>query len=117
VEDIIINISAVIAILLPIFNVYAAIKLFNLSRRYPEIIALKDRWQASFFLAISSVAGGLLGISRLSSIATGESLFPGFTGLAIILVVVLAPSIPNILWVIREKRHHFDGPNSTRKDI
>jgi hypothetical protein len=112
-EEIIINLAAIIAILLPVFNVYAAIRLRNLHHAYPDILALKDRWQASFFLAVSSIAGGLLGMSRLSAITTGESLFPGFAGLVIILLVVLAPSIPNILWVVREQRNHFDGPDST----
>jgi hypothetical protein len=106
-ENTIINIAAVVAILLPIFNVYAAIKLRRIYERHREIEALKERSLGATANAVASVCGGLLGISRITTITTGESLFPGLVGLFIILGVVLVPSIPNIIWLNKYRRNDF----------
>jgi hypothetical protein len=106
-ENTIINIAAIVAILLPIFNVYAAIKLRRIYERHREIEALKERSLGATANAVASVCGGLLGISRITTITTGESLFPGLVGLFIILGVVLVPSIPNIIWLNKYRRNDF----------
>lgn len=103
-EDIIINIAAVLALVLPVFSVLAAYKLWRLERTHKGIATLRERAQSAGIMAFVSVLGGLLGLQRLYAVSFGGLLIPREIYLVIVVLLVVSTSIPNIWWLYQYRK-------------
>lgn len=108
-EDILINIAAVLALILPIFSVWAAISMYRISRRHPKVTSLRERSNAASILAFTSVLGGLVGLSRLNSVVLGDPLISREVYTLSLVLIILLTSVPNVLWVIGYKAGNTSG--------
>ena len=101
--DIIINVGAIVILILPIFSVLAAFRLWRLTRKHSELIALRERAQMAGVLAVGSVFGLLVSLNRLwnQSHPGGDPLIASPITVFLMLGIVLSTSIPNIVWLYR----------------
>jgi len=109
-EDFILNIAAVLALVLPVFSVWAAISLFRLSRANPRVTALRERSRTAGILALTSVFGGFVGLHRIYTVTVGDSLLPREVCVILLVLIILLTSVPNVLWALGYKMGDLNGP-------
>jgi hypothetical protein len=110
VEDTIVNIAAIIALVLPPFSVWAAFRLWRIARAHPNIVSLQERSQSAIILAIASLLGGLVATNRLIAVGTSAHILSNDVQAMLLAAIIITCSVPNIVWAITYTRNHFsDG--------
>lgn len=99
-----IELLATVILLLPVVDWAAVVVMFTLART-GRVAALHERLRTAFFGAIAASLGALLAVLVLTRTRIGPDAFT-----AILAVIVIAPSLPSLLWLVQWLRNGFrDG--------
>lgn len=100
-EDFILSVITVLAVVLPAISIYVAYKLFKASRseRGKGVTALRERANTAIVLAVSGVCGAILGINRAYYLATTNTFLSPTDGLFLLSIIIIATSLPGIFWL------------------
>jgi ABC-type uncharacterized transport system permease subunit len=88
------DVLVALLLVLPPFDIVVALRLWQLSRRNPGIVSLRERAVNAAALALAASCGGILAWSRVGVLRIGPD--ASLTLLALALVVV---SVPALYWL------------------
>lgn len=89
------DVLVILLLILPPFDIVVALRLFQLSRRNPDVVSLRERAVNAAALALAASAGSVLAWSRVGVFSLGQDMV--LTLLSLALVVV---SVPALYWLV-----------------
>lgn len=89
------DVLVILLFVLPPFDIVVALRLFQLSRRNPGIVSLRERAVNAAALALAASIGSILAWSRVSMFRLGQDAI--LTLLSLALVVI---SVPALYWLV-----------------